>query len=157
MQRSSSWSGGGKQTDMPISFGVKGAGVTKKKAGGAKRVAATFLQGAKDQDEEEEAERTAQAAAAARLRDEGLALAEAGELAAALRKWDAAVALNPDDAKLHEMRSQAFLALEVSQHSLVVFLLLRALSRLLDRQICTCLWCDALCTRTGAVACDPSS
>lgn len=46
------------------------------------------------------------------MREEGVAAAEVGNFALALSKWDGAVALNPDDASLHELRSQGYLATE---------------------------------------------
>jgi putative SOS response-associated peptidase YedK len=49
---------------------------------------------------------------ATRLKQEGSDLAESGDFVAALRKWEAAAALNPQDAELHELRAQALLASE---------------------------------------------
>ena len=122
---------------MPISFGVKsapkkGAGRRKGKAG----VAANFLQvspkcapsssagykcqtshvfclqAVQEQGAVEAEELTAQVAAASLLRGEGAGLAEAGDIAGALRKLDAAAALNSVDAPLHELRAQCYLALD---------------------------------------------
>lgn len=102
---------------MPVSFGVSRGGVSKGAAGGRGRgrtgargrgVAASFVQAASELDEGEE--RAANTVAASRLRDEGVAAAEAGDFVLALRKWDGAVALKPDDPSLHELRSQCYLA-----------------------------------------------
>eukprot|EP01043_Picozoa_sp_COSAG02_P002153 COSAG02_NODE_49_length_45106_cov_298.436177_10_plen_190_part_00 len=94
---------------MPISFGVNKGGVSKSKgARGGRGVAASFVAAASEVEEEDE--RTVNVAAATRLREEGVAAAEVGNFALALQKWDGAVALQPDDASLHELRSQAYLA-----------------------------------------------
>jgi tetratricopeptide (TPR) repeat protein len=95
---------------MPISFGVSKGGVSKSKgsARGSRGVAASFVAAASEVEEEDE--RTVNVAAATRLREEGVTAAEAGNFALALQKWDGAVALKPDDASLHELRSQGYLA-----------------------------------------------
>ena len=99
---------------MPISLGVSKGGVSKGSARGrgtGRGVAASFAQAASEVDDDEEA-RTVSVAAAARLREEGVSAAEVGNFALALRKWDGAVALKPDDASLHELRAQGYLATE---------------------------------------------
>ena len=98
---------------MPVSFGVKGALAKKKGSSKQKKnIAASFLRAVKEQDAVDEAEQGAAIAAATRLQDEGTTLAEAGNLDAALRKWDAALALAPSQHSTHELRAQALLALE---------------------------------------------
>ena len=101
---------------MPISFGVSKGGVSKSGGGAARGrgrgVAASFAQSAKELDASEEEERAVNVAAAARLQEEGVTAAESGDFAQALRKWDGAAALHPDNAALHELRSQGYLATE---------------------------------------------
>ncbi|KAK3727034.1 hypothetical protein QZH41_012553, partial [Actinostola sp. cb2023] len=47
-----------------------------------------------------------------RLRDEGVALAGKQRYSEAVRKWNDALILTPNDEKLHEMKSQIFLQLD---------------------------------------------
>lgn len=49
---------------------------------------------------------SAQAAAVASWMDKGSVLAEQGDAAAALRCWDQALLLEPDNGRVHEMRAQ---------------------------------------------------
>ncbi|XP_042612308.1 tetratricopeptide repeat protein 33-like isoform X2 [Cyprinus carpio] len=56
------------------------------------------------------------AAKSKRLKDEGMLLAEEGRNWEALKRWDEAIQLTPDNAVLYEMKSQAVRSFQVALH-----------------------------------------
>ncbi|XP_061603936.1 tetratricopeptide repeat protein 33 isoform X2 [Phyllopteryx taeniolatus] len=56
------------------------------------------------------------AAESQRLKEEGTALAEQNRHREAVKKWDEAIQLTPDDPLLHEMKAQALRSFQVAVH-----------------------------------------
>jgi tetratricopeptide (TPR) repeat protein len=52
------------------------------------------------------------------LRLQGCGLAEAGKFEEALNKWERAIGITPDDHRLHELKAQGYLALDMIQLAL---------------------------------------
>lgn len=96
---------------IAIKLGARGGGVQKKRGAARPAVAAAFIRAKGEEESEIAADLQARKVAASRLKDEGNALAEGGDLRAALSKWDNAVTLDANNAVLQELRSQAFLGL----------------------------------------------